>query len=95
MTPTCEKCKGHGERTDGGEWLCPRCGVWLNVAGDVIGPPITEEQAKANYEAFVVDTAGKMINEANALKADPENYVTLTLRKRSTSGDGEERRRLK
>jgi hypothetical protein len=81
MTPTCEKCNGRGERTDGGEWLCPRCGVWLNVAGDVVGPPISFEHAKANYERFVVDAAVRLMQEAdvraleNPRCAHGEGYV--------------------
>jgi len=38
------------EETASREWFCGRCGVWVNVAGDELGPPISPEQAMANYE---------------------------------------------
>jgi len=68
--------------TDWGELLCPRCGVWINVDGDELGPTITEEQAKANYEQYVIDTAAKMVEEAKELKEDPKNFATVTITKR-------------
>ncbi len=66
--PTCERCNGLGEPTeDRGEWLCPRCGIWIAIDGAELGPGITFEQARVRYEAFVIKTASQIAKEAKRL----------------------------
>lgn len=67
MTPICERCGHHVEKAENGDWFCGTCGIWVNVAGDEIGPPITEEQAKANYERMVVEAAVKIVETGRSL----------------------------
>lgn len=66
--PTCERCNSTGEATDDpGEWLCPRCGVWIAIDGAELGPQISFEQARERYEAFAIKTAARIMEEAKRL----------------------------
>lgn len=66
--PTCERCNGIGEATDDpGEWICPRCGIWIAIDGAELGPRISFEQARERYEAFAIKTAARIVEEAKRL----------------------------
>lgn len=75
--PTCERCNGIGEPTeDSGEWLCPRCGIWIAIDGAELGPKITPEQAMARYEAFAIKSAARIMEEAKRLGITPPEPPT-------------------
>lgn len=66
--PTCERCSSVGEPTeDSGEWLCPRCGIWIAIDGAELGPRISVEEALARYEAFAIKSAARIVEEAKRL----------------------------
>jgi hypothetical protein len=66
----CERCTGPIERTNDDRFICPRCGIWVHLDGAALGPPITPEQAAANYERFAVETAAQMVQAAQAMNAE-------------------------
>lgn len=76
--PTCERCNGTGEPTeDPGEWLCPRCGIWIAIDGAELGPSISFEQARERYGAFAIKTAARIVEEAKRLGISPPEPPTV------------------